>query len=343
MSVREGTEACMDKSKLYLGIDYGGDAVKLGLVDAYGQLSGHSSIPTKNLTDNVSCRAFAAEVGDFVHGMGIYSSELGGVGLAIPGIADAESFLTPNVKVDWPLLVKCLEHTFAKQKVAIVNDSNAAALGELWMGAGAHARSLLLVTVGSGIGSGLVIDGNVVSGAHGAAGEVGHITVVPGGRPCKCGRQGCVERYASARGIVQTFKELDESGQFEGAATSSHYPESETDALAVFEAARLGDARALESLAVMADKLGFALAQVACVVDPGLILLGGGLAAGADLYLDDLRAAFKSYCFAACADTRIDCASLLADAGVIGAARFSMKSNPRDNLERDWMDPDFGL
>lgn len=333
----------MGDDKLYLGIDYGGNAVKMGLVDAYGNLSGRASRPTDDLLDKESCRAFAAAVGEFVHGMGIYSSELGGVGLAVPGWINDGSFTTPNVRADWPLVLECLQRTFAKVPISTVNDANAAALGEFWTGAGGNARSALLVTIGSGLGSGLVVDGRVVSGGNGAAGEVGHMTVVPDGRPCKCGRAGCVERYASARGIVQTFFEAGESGEFDPSTYSAHAPAGELDALAVAEAAREGDPRALAAFSVMADKLGFALAQVACIVDPSVILLGGGLAAGADLFLDDLRAAFRNYCLDACASTDIRIATLLGDAGIVGAARFAMQSSPRDDSQRDWLDPDFGL
>jgi len=333
----------MEDSKLYLGIDYGGNAVKLGLVDASGQLSGRTSRPTVDLLDKASCRAFAADVADFVHGMGIYSSELGGIGFAIPGIIKDGSYTTPNVKADWPLVFDSVAHAFGKQGVAIVNDANAAALGELWMGAGSHANSALLVTIGSGLGAGLVVDGHVVAGGNGAAGEIGHITVVPGGRPCKCGRSGCIERYASARGIVQTFREMSSSGKLDETLFTDFEPANDTDALAVFRAAHKGDPRAKEAFAEMADKLGYVLAQVACVVDPDIILLGGGLTAAADLYLNDLRAAYRTYALAACVETDIRCATLLGDAGVIGAARFAMQEAPRDSAQRDWLDPDFGL
>ena len=201
----------MDEGKLYLGIDYGGNAVKMGLVDSYGNLSGRTSQPTSDLLDKVACRAFAADAAEFVHGLGIYSSELGGVGLAIPGIVNHGTYMTPNVKADWPLLMQCLEQALSKTSIAVLNDANAAALGELWMGAGENARSVLLVTLGSGLGSGLIVEGQVISGGNGAAGEVGHMTVVPGGRSCKCGREGCIERYASARGIVQNFIEAGKS------------------------------------------------------------------------------------------------------------------------------------
>ena len=337
------TEGNMDEGKLYLGIDYGGNAVKTGLIDMYGNLSGHASIPTTSLLDKVACRAFAADIAEFVHGLGVYSSELGGVGLAIPGIVNRGTYLTPNVRADWPLLFKCLEQALGKSTVSVLNDANAAALGELWMGAGENARSVLLVTLGSGLGSGLIVEGQVISGGNGAAGEVGHMTVVPGGRPCKCGRAGCVERYASARGIVQSFLEAGEAGDLDKSRFTDHVPVNDTDALSVFDAARAGDPRGERALAVMADKLGFALAQVACVVDPDIVLLGGGIAAGADLYLDALRDAYRSYCFEACAATEIRCATLLGDAGVYGAARYAMLAAPRDKSQRDWLDPDFGL
>ena len=333
----------MDEGKLYLGIDYGGNAVKMGLVDAFGNLTGRASQQTENLLDKVACRAFAASVAEFVHGLGVYSSELGGAGLAVPGIINNGTYVTPNAKADWPLVLKCLEQALSKSTIAVLNDANAAALGELWMGAGENARSVLFVTLGSGVGSGLILEGQVISGSNGAAGEVGHMTVVPGGRACECGRAGCMERYASARGIVQSFLEAGESGAYDSATFTSYVPVNGTDALAVFKAAREGDPRGLEALAIMADKLGFALAQVACVIDPDVILLGGGIAASADLYLDAVRSAYRSYCLAACANTEIRCATLLGDAGVYGAARYAMLAAPRDKAQRDWLDPDFGL
>ena len=333
----------MIEDKLYLGIDYGGNSVKVGLVDTQGQLSGKGSFPTGTLVDKVDCRAFASQVGEFVHGLGVYSSELGGVGLAIPGILAPEKYYVPNVKVDWALLQRYLKQAFGKDEIATVNDANAAALGEMWMGAGSNARSALLVTVGSGLGSGLIVEGTVITGGHGAAGEIGHMTVVPGGRPCKCGRKGCLERYASARGLVQTFREATESGEFDSGKFSAFEPESDTDALTVFKALAAGDPRAEEALYVMCDKLGFALAQVACAVDPEVILIGGGIASGAGHYLEALRHAYRGYCLKACASTEIRTAQLEGDAGIFGAARYAMISKPRDNAQRDWLDPDFGL
>ncbi|MBP3866923.1 MAG: ROK family protein [Eggerthellaceae bacterium] len=333
----------MNEDKLFLGIDYGGNAVKAGLIDSYGNLVGKTSWPTVDLVDKVACRAFATKLGEFVHGLGYYSSELGGVGLAMPGMIAQDSYFFPNINVDMPLMLDYISKAFSKINVAVLNDANAAALGEMWMGAGGNAHSALLVTLGSGIGSGLIVDGNVVSGAHGAAGEIGHMTVVPGGRDCMCGRKGCVERYSSARGIVQSFKEAGGADGVDTAAFSTYEPKNDTDAYTVFKAYEQGDPRAKVALADMADKLGFALAQMACVVDPDLIMLGGGIAHSAELFIDDLRAAFGKYCLAWCAGTEIRTANLSNDAGIFGAARYAMVQRPRDDSHRDWLDPDFGL
>lgn len=313
----------MDVNQLYLGIDYGGNGVKMGLVDGEGNLAHSHTRPSVHLTEMEACRAFATEILDFVHEAGIYTSELGGVGLAIPGIVE-EGFLTPNVDTDWPLFIEALERTLAQPSIAMLNDANAAAVGELWMGATERKQSVLLVTLGSGIGSGLVIDGHVVSGVHGAAGEIGHMTVVPDGRPCSCGRRGCLERYASARGLVQSFNEAASVPELAPDQLGAYEVRSETDAETVFQAARESDPRALYALDIMASKLGYALAQVACVIDPAVIVLGGGLVASADQFFDELQRVFVTASFPSCREVKIKLATLGETAGVIGAARYAM-------------------
>lgn len=312
----------MDPNRMYFGIDLGATMVKLGIVDERGMVLDKTSFPTSDLVSDSQCLAFVDVVTSFVHGVGVYSSELAGTGLAAPGIVtDGMPALTANVSADWPRLLEMLSSAFPHSPITCVNDANAAALGELWLGAAEGARSVLLVTIGTGIGAGLVVDGRVVTGHNGAAGEIGHLTVAPGGRPCGCGRAGCLEQYASARGIVANFWEADRAGL---AASSEHVPAHAVDALAVFDAAREGDERARAALKRFSDTLGFALAQVTCVVDSEVILLGGGVAGGADLYLNDLRAAYGANCLSTCASTDIRCAMLGNDAGIVGAIRCSM-------------------
>ena len=323
----------MDGSHIYLGIDFGGNAVKMGLVDEGGLLNRGHSLPTPTLLTKDQCRSFAHEVAEFVHGSGVYSSELGGIGLAVPGVvASSTDIFAPNVSVDWGMLLDRLSSEFNKPSVSVTNDANAAALGELWKGAAADAQSVLFVTIGSGIGSGLIVEGNVISGRHGAAGEIGHITVMSRGRKCNCGRAGCLEQYAAARGLVQSFWEADAREDLDRSMCGPDAPQNATDALSVFSAARAGDPRGLYALDIFIEMLGFALAQVACVVDPDLILLGGGVSAGADLYLDELQAVFRSRCLATCASTEIRCATLSSEAGVYGAARYAMLAKPSDDL-----------
>lgn len=312
----------MDPNRMYFGIDLGATMVKLGIVDGRGMVLDKTSFPTSDLVSDSQCLAFVDAVTSFVHGVGVYSSELAGTGLAVPGIVtDGMPALTANVSADWPRLLEMLSSAFPHSPITCVNDANAAALGELWLGAAEGARSVLLVTIGTGIGAGLVVDGRIVTGHNGAAGEIGHLTVAPGGRPCGCGRAGCLEQYASARGIVANFWEADRAGL---AASSEHVPAHAVDALAVFDAAREGDERARAALKRFSDTLGFALAQVTCVVDSEVILLGGGVAGGADLYLNDLRAAYGANCLSTCASTDIRCATLGNDAGIVGAIRCSM-------------------
>lgn len=312
----------MDASRMYLGIDLGATMVKLGIVDERGMVLDKTSFSASDLVSDAQCLAFVDAVTSFVHGVGVYSSELAGIGLAVPGIvADGVPALTANISADWPRLLDSLRPAFSQCPITCVNDANAAALGELWLGAAEGARSVLLVTIGTGIGAGLVLDGRVVTGHNGAAGEIGHLTVAPGGRPCGCGRAGCLEQYASARGIVANFWEADRAGI---PASSARVPAHAVDALAVFDAARAGDERARAALQRFSSTLGFALAQVTCVVDSEVILLGGGVAGGADLYLDDLRAAYGTSCLSTCASTDIRCATLGNDGGVVGAVRCSM-------------------
>lgn len=317
----------MKENGLYLGIDYGGNSVKAGLFDSIGTLHGKTSWPTVALTDLDECQRFAEGVAEFVRNLDLHASDVSGVGLAMPGMIAKDSYFCPNVSVNVEVLAECLSKSFSSTPVSIINDANAAAFGEMWKGAGSEAETALLATLGSGLGSGIIIDGNIVTGAHGAAGELGHVTVEPGGRLCSCGRKGCAERYASARGLVQTFTEATDDAGLDTSLFSKHEPASATDALPVFKAYEVGDPRAVRAIEVMVDKLGFALAQLACIVDPEVIILGGGVSGGSKYFLEDLRLAFRSYCLPACSSTEIRVAELGNDAGMCGAARYALQSS----------------
>lgn len=321
----------MKENGLYLGIDYGGNSVKAGLFDSIGIMHGKTSWPTVDLTGREECRRFAVRANEFAHSQDMRVSDVLGVGLAMPGMIAQDSYFCPNVAVDVDLLAECLSESFSSASVSIINDANAAAFGEMWKGAGSEMSTALLATLGSGLGSGIIIDGNVVTGAHGAAGELGHVTVEPDGRLCSCGRKGCAERYASARGLVQTFTEATNDADLDTSLFSDYEPTSATDALPVFKAYEVGDPRAIRAIEVMVDKLAFALAQVACIVDPEIIILGGGVSGGSKYFIEDLRSAFSAYCLPACSSTEIRIAVLGNDAGMYGAARYAMQCAKKES------------
>ena len=323
----------MDANAMYLGVDLGGSATKMGIVDGMGNLVGRKVIATPELRTEAQCRAHIANMAAFAHEMGVYTSELAGVGLALPGIiVNGTPELTPNVQIEWPVFMALMRKEFEGRQIECINNANAAALGEMWHGAAAGAQSTMLVTVGTGIGAGIVADGRVVQG-RGGAGEIGHLTVVPGGRPCHCGRAGCVEQYASSRGIVASFREAQAAG---AVASSAHEPASDIDAQAVFEAYAEGDARAVAAVKIFVDTLGFALAQTTCVVDADVILLGGGVAGAADMFLDDLQRVYVEQCLPTCRGTKIRVAELGNTAGIVGAVRYVQMmyeaTNPFDDL-----------
>ncbi|MDM8300686.1 ROK family protein [Collinsella tanakaei] len=303
--------------ELFVGIDVGGTTVKEGLVNRNGEVLSKLSVPTPPLIDEAGYAAVIdgikslldAQDGDVV---------LKGIGLAVPCPVpdDGNVKLIANASLDLPGLGAALKAAFEGAAVTFVNDANAAALGEMWRGSALGHRSMALVTLGTGIGAGVVIDGKVIGGANGAGGEVGHTCVNPAEeRVCGCGRRGCLEQYASATGVVNSYKmECEKRG------TQPVELSGPSDSKSVFGAYQAGDEAAAAAVDTMVEYLGLALANLACTVDPEAIVLGGGLSAAGDLFLDKLVERFKYYTLSVCADTPIEIASLGNDAGLIGAA-----------------------
>ncbi|MBM6905327.1 ROK family protein [Collinsella tanakaei] len=303
--------------ELFVGIDVGGTTVKEGLVNREGKILSKLSVPTPPLVDEAGYAAVIdgikslldAQDGDVV---------LKGIGLAVPAPVpdDGNVKLIANASIDLQGLGAALKDAFGGAAVAFVNDANAAALGEMWRGSALGHRSMALVTLGTGIGAGVVVDGKVIGGANGAGGEVGHTCVNPAEeRVCGCGRHGCLEQYASATGVVNTYKmECEKRG------TQPVELAGPSDSKSVFDAYQAGDEAAAAAVDTMVEYLGLALANLACTVDPEAIVLGGGLSAAGDLFLGKLVERFKHYTLSVCADTPIEIASLGNDAGLIGAA-----------------------
>ena len=199
----------IDMEGLRLGIDLGGTTVKVGFVGEGLEIVDKVIYRSRPLDEMSRCAEFSDQLRNFVVEARYDPAAIEGIGVAIPGtVLGAEIELLPNMQLDLQLLLESLRDYFPNADLAYLNDANAGALAEAAYGAGVGYRNVLYVTIGTGIGAGVVIGGKVIAGAHGAAGEIGHVSVAKGGRRCSCGRRGCLEQYASARGIVRTYREV---------------------------------------------------------------------------------------------------------------------------------------
>ncbi len=304
----------MAEKDLLVGIDIGGTTVKAALISMEGEIISQTAVRTGIMQseDELAkvAQSILAVAGDDV-------DRVADVGLAVPGVVSPEDKLTnaPNISLDLEGLMDELAKVFPGCGIWPVNDANAAALGELWKGAGAGSKNLVFITLGTGVGCGIVIDGKIVVGAHGAGGELGHTNVVEDGRQCNCGLKGCLEMYASSRGLVLNYKEHCASLGVEPVKL-----DHEAHALPIFEAARNGDAAATAAVADLAHYLARALSNVAMTIDPGVFVIGGGMSGAFDLFGPYLREHYVEWSIPACQNTQILPASLGNDAGALGAA-----------------------
>ncbi|MDO4532137.1 MAG: ROK family protein [Coriobacteriia bacterium] len=308
--------------KVALGVDIGGTAVKAGVFSVEGALLAKTSFSSREPADEPANLRIARGVDAFLANTGVSDEDVLGVGIDVPGPVDSAGHagVLPNLELDVEALQREAKITFPQANLVVVNDANAAALGELWQGAARDVDSFALVAIGTGVGGGLVADGRLVAGAFGAGGEFGHLVVNREETElCGCGRAGHLEQYASATGIVRAY--LRECEKLGVAPVSLDGP---TDTLSVFAACREGDKAAERAIAAMADYLGYALAQVSVVADPSLYLIGGGVSAGWDLFGDALQRAFQTYCFKSCTPARIAPAALGNDAALYGSAYLAL-------------------
>ncbi|MEG2006499.1 MAG: ROK family protein [Raoultibacter sp.] len=311
-----------------LGIDVGGTNTKVGLFSAEGQLCDKRSFPTRTTGDPLCFSDLMGACDAILASCCLARIDVSAIGIALPGIIDAHGslLLCPNIDLDLRSYQDHLADFFPGICVVVLNDANAAALGERWQGSAVGVDDFLLVTLGTGIGGGLVQGGVLCVGSHGAAGELGHVCVCPTETEmCSCGRYGCLEQYASGTGLVHNAHR--QMTREEGAqATSSLSCLATVTAKDVFDHARAGDRVALAAVSDFVRFLGFGLAQIACVVDPRLIVVGGGLSASAPWYLDDLVCAYRRYALPICQDTSLAAAQLGGECGIFGAAAFAREA-----------------
>ena len=306
------------------GIDLGGTTAKVGLFTTAGELLEKWEVPTDTSHAGEHILAnLAAAIRGKMEEKSLSAQQVEGVGVGVPGPV-LDSRIVPivcanlggwgdrNVAEDLSALLDGLP-------VLVGNDANVAALGEIWMGAAKGCRNAVMVTLGTGVGGGVIVNGKVIDGVHGAGGEIGHITVNPHETAvCGCGKRGCLEQYSSATGVVRCMKKLLE----EDPDTPCVLRGTDFAAKDVFDAARSGDVLAAREVDQMTATLGMALANIAAVVDPEMFLIGGGVARAGAVLFDPLTAHYRDTAFRSCRDIPIKAASLGNDAGIYGAVRL---------------------
>ena len=306
------------------GIDLGGTTAKVGLFTTSGALLEKWEVPTdtsnagehilENLADAIHAKMAEKE---------IPTEQVEGVGIGVPGPV-LDSRIVPIICAN---LGGWGKHNVAEElstmlggiRVLVGNDANVAALGEIWMGAAKGCRSAVMVTLGTGVGGGVIVNGKVIDGTHGAGGEIGHITVDRHETAaCGCGKHGCLEQYSSATGVVRCMKKLLDANP----DTACTLRGKDFEAKDVFDAARAGDPLAAREVDEMASTLGMALANIAATTDPEMFMIGGGVARAGEILFNPLVRHYKEYAFQSCKETPIKAASLGNDAGIYGAVRL---------------------
>ena len=305
--------------KYCFGVDVGGTTIKLGLFTAEGELLDKWEIKTYAENEGERILPDVSEtIKVKIKERKIATDDICGIGVGVPAPVDKNGAIERAANVGWQAknIKKELEELTGFSCV-IGNDANVAALGEMWKGAGEGEKDLIMVTLGTGVGGGIIIDGRAVGGAHGAGGEIGHMTVrTDETEACGCGRKGCLEQYASATGLVRLAKRY-----FEKNAKESILQGKEITAKEIFDAAKAGDEAALLITEEFGAYLGQALVNLATTVDPAVFVIGGGVSKAGNILLDIVKKYFYAHAFYGNQKTKITLATLGNDAGIYGAAK----------------------
>lgn len=307
--------------RICFGIDIGGTAVKAGLFNTEGKLLNKWDFATKRTGDG---KDILKDTADFItcrmKELKLNKEDVLGVGVGIPGPVkdDGEVLELPNLGMGHFNLEEVMSQ-LTGLKVKAGNDANVAALGEHWMGGGKGFRNMVLATLGTGVGGGIILNGKVLAGSNGAAGEIGHIFVNDEETStCGCGKRGCLEQYASATGIVRLAKQM----LSESTESSSLRSIGDISAKDVFDCAKAGDKLALQVVEKACHYLGIAMAHIAQVIDPEVFVIGGGVSKAGTIITETTKKYYNSHVMDALKNKEFRLATLGNDAGIYGAAKL---------------------
>lgn len=307
--------------KYCFGVDLGGTTVKMGLFKPDGELVDKWEIPT--VKDNGGSKILPDIADSILNKMkekNIEKDNVIGVGIGVPGPVDPNGICNKAVNLGWEDKID-LEGEMKKLTGLYVkggNDANVAALGEAWKGGAEGYSDVVVVTLGTGIGGGIIVQGKMLVGANGAGGEIGHIHVVDDEEEaCGCSNHGCLEQYGSATGVVRLAKRrLNEDNE------PSVLRDTEISAKSVFDAVKAGDKVAGEIAERFGEYLGKGLAAVGCVTNPQIFVIGGGVSKAGEMLLPYIQKNYIKYTFHASRDAKFVLAKLGNDAGIYGSAKL---------------------
>lgn len=306
-------------SSYVFGVDIGGTTVKIGLFDREGCVLDKWEIPTEKDNEGASILPDVAQsLLNKMKEKGICEEDLAGIGVGVPCAVDREGNVVGGaVNLGWkPFNIPEALRAYIDVPVKAANDANAAAFGEMWQGGGKGYDNMVAVTLGTGVGGGIIIDGNILTGATGGGGEIGHIHINDEeSEVCGCKNRGCLEQYASATGIVRLARRRLEKDD-----TPSILREGTVSAKAVFDAVKAGDQVAAEIAGQFGMYLGKGLANVANIVNPEIFVIGGGVSKAGEILISYVEPEFQKYVFPACKNAKFALAKLGNDAGIYGAA-----------------------
>ena len=309
--------------KYCFGVDIGGTTVKLGLFSEAGAIVEKWEIVTR--TENEGA-AILPDVAEAINGKleqhGIEKEQVLGIGVGVPAPVTVDGIVNGSANLGW-------KYKNAKKELEELtgltaefgNDANVAALGEMWKGGGVGYRNMIMVTLGTGVGGGIIINGKILTGENGAGGEIGHMCVnLEETDTCGCGGHGCLEQYASATGIVRLAnKKLGQE------LRPTILTKEDVTAKDVFDAVKAGDEIAKEIAVEFGRYLGYALANLAAVLDPAVIVIGGGVSKAGEVLLSYIREPFMERAFFANKNVKFALATLGNDAGICGAAKLVLE------------------
>ncbi|MGX7394747.1 ROK family glucokinase [Carnobacterium mobile] len=312
-------------SKKLIGIDLGGTTVKLAVLTETGEVQQKWSLLTDISEEGTKIvPSIVASINEHIERYGMSKEDFIGIGMGSPGTVDMKNGTVIGAyNLNWKTLqpVKLLIEEGTGIPFAIDNDANVAALGERWKGAGENEDNMAFLTLGTGVGGGIVAEGNLLHGSVGAAGEVGHITVEPNGYDCTCGKKGCLETVASATGVVRLARDYADEYAGESALKVAIDDGQLVTAKDVFDFAKQNDALAVKVIDKVAFYLGLACGNIANILNPSTIVIGGGVSNAGEFLIEQVQEYFDTFTFPAIRSScKIRLAQLGNDAGVIGAS-----------------------